>query len=282
MNHLSKERNYIVTGSNAHRIMGGVESQLKEYFFSEFDQWQTAYMLINDGITDIRTLKKHIKDITAEKRDRVLKLIKSEKPFEMTKGMFSYAVEIAMAYFVTEKESGYQSRAMQNGVLNEIDAVMAAEKYLGVEFDLTVDEQEFFKKDNIGLTPDGILFNELLLPSEGLEVKSPTQEIHFFNIKNVKTQKDLLNYYPEYYWQCMTGIAVTGTNKWHWASYNESFFDGYQLAYVEVFPVKDHVNLLLERAEMVVKKSLEIVEEIKTNKTNNFKNTTQINQLKAA
>jgi len=279
MSSLSKERNYLVTGSNAHRIMGGFESQLEDYVFNEFDQWQTAYMLINDRITDIRALKKHIKDITAEKRDRVLKLIESEKPFEMTKGMFSYAIEIAMAYFVTEKESGYQNEAMENGVLNEIDAVLAAQKYLGVEFDLTLDDQEFFKKENIGLTPDGILFNHLLLPSEGLEVKSPTQKVHFFNIKNVKTQKDLLNYYPEYYWQCMTGIAVTGANKWHWASYNESFFDGYQLAYVEVFPVKDHVNLLLERAEMVVKKSLEIVEEIKTN---NFKNTTQINQQEAA
>ena len=62
MSSLSKERNFIVTGSNAHRIMGGFESQLEEHVFIEFDQWQTAYMLINDRITDIRTLKKHIKD----------------------------------------------------------------------------------------------------------------------------------------------------------------------------------------------------------------------------
>jgi len=264
MSALSEERKFMVTGSNAFRVMAGFESELNKYEFEPFDNWELIETIVGDGVTDIKTLKEHVKDITAEKRDRVLKLIRSNKPFELTTGMETYAMEIAKAHFVEESEEGYQSDSMRNGVINEIDAVVAAEKYLGVEFEFTLDDQQFFKSENIGLTPDGILSNELLLPKEGLEVKNPIQKTHFFNILNIKTQEDLLKHYPEYYWQDMTGLAVTGADKWHWFSHNESFIEELRLVYVEVTPVKEHIDILRKRSKLVMDRVGEIVDLVRS------------------
>jgi hypothetical protein len=260
MSNLSEERKFMVTGSNAFRVMAGFESELNKYEFEPFDNWELVTTMVGDGITDIKTLKEHVKDITAEKRDRVLKLIRSNKPFELSKGMETYAMEIAKASFVIEEEGdGYKSKAMEDGNINEIDAVIAAEKHLGVEFEFTLDEQEFFKIHNIGLTPDGMLLNELFMPKEGLEVKYPTQDIQFFNAVYIKSQDDLLEHYPNYYWQCMTGLAVTKADKWHWLSHNPGLDERVNLTYIQVDPVKDHIDILLKRSGMVMDRVEEIV-----------------------
>jgi hypothetical protein len=263
MSNLSNERDYIVTGSNAFRVMAGAEQelQLQDYKFEPFEGWEKVKEMIDHGITDIKTLKCHVKGVTAERRDKVIEFLKRNKPFEITKGMESYAMDIARAYFIDEKEETYQSEAMKNGSLNEINAVIAAEEYLGVDFEATLDDQQFFRLENIGLTPDGILFDDLLLPKEGLEVKNPTQKVHFFNLYKIKTQDDLLKHYPEYYWQCMAGLLVTGAKKWHWFSHNETF-GPYKLVHVEVLPIQKRMDLLLKRSELVVKRSKEIVEEL--------------------
>jgi len=265
MNNLSEERKFLVTASNAHRIMAGYEKELQPLEFEPFLQWQDVYEEVKKGVIDIRTLKKQFKTITAKQRDDILKLIEHKKPFQLTKGMESYAMEIAQAYFTKEgeDEENYQSDAMKNGVLTEYDAVNAAEKYLNVEFDLTLENQQFFKIENIGATPDGMLFDDLFLPSEGLEVKRPTRKVHFFNLNYIQTQDDLLKEYPNYYWQCMTGIAVTGAKKWHWFSHNDTLFDDYSLVHVEVNPVDIHIKLLKKRAALVIERANNIVNDLK-------------------
>jgi len=260
---LSHERNGLVTGSNAHRVMAGWRDELEcnKYVFEPFDGWEIAHKLILGGTTAIKDIKPHV-DINMEKKERILKLIKSQDK-TLSDGMYGYAMEIAMNHFVETVEEGYKNEAMVNGEINEMASVAAAERYLGFEFDNTGDDQDFYKLDDIGLTPDGVKYNESFLLECGLEVKSPTQKVHFYNVNNIKTQEDLLKYHPVYYWQCMAGLAVTGVNTWHWFSHNDSFIDKMKLVYVKVEPIEEQIEILLRRAKIVKGLSNDIIEKLK-------------------
>ena len=64
-------------------------------------------------------------------------------------------------------------------------------------------------------SPDGIL-----LDCNGVvEVKCPAPKTHADYLINVKTPDDLLAVKPEYYWQCIAHMAVTGAEFCDWMSY---------------------------------------------------------------
>lgn len=64
-------------------------------------------------------------------------------------------------------------------------------------------------------SPDG-----LLLADDGVvEVKCPAPKTHADYLINAKTPEDLLALKPEYYWQCVAHMAVTGAGFCDWMSY---------------------------------------------------------------
>ena len=64
-------------------------------------------------------------------------------------------------------------------------------------------------------SPDGIL-----LDSNGVvEVKCPAPKTHADYLINVKAPEDLLTVKPEYYWQAISHMAVTGAEFCDWMSY---------------------------------------------------------------
>ena len=64
-------------------------------------------------------------------------------------------------------------------------------------------------------SPDG-----LVLESNGVvEVKCPTPKVHVEYMVNVHTAEDLKKVRPEYYWQCVAHMAVTGAEWCDWMSY---------------------------------------------------------------
>lgn len=64
-------------------------------------------------------------------------------------------------------------------------------------------------------SPDGII-----LDANGVvEVKCPAPKTHADYLINVRTPEDLLALKPEYYWQAIAHMAVTGTEWCDWMSY---------------------------------------------------------------
>lgn len=64
-------------------------------------------------------------------------------------------------------------------------------------------------------SPDGVLLDE-----DGvIEIKCPTNTTHTVYMRNVHDAESLKAIKPEYYWQCMAHMAVTGASWCDWMSY---------------------------------------------------------------
>ena len=64
-------------------------------------------------------------------------------------------------------------------------------------------------------SPDGVL-----LDADGvIEVKCPLPKTHALYLMNARTPDELLALKPEYYWQCISHMAVTGASFCDWMSY---------------------------------------------------------------
>lgn len=64
-------------------------------------------------------------------------------------------------------------------------------------------------------SPDGLLLND----NGVVEVKCPAPKTHAEYLINVKNPEDLQSVKPEYYWQCISHMAVTGAQFCDWMSY---------------------------------------------------------------
>ena len=269
---LSEDRQYYVTGSQAHRVMAEHEKELSagDFTLSDFPEREQLISFVGDFYKSkgscplVRDAKAAEIVVSGAQIKEVYAYLESLKPV-FTKGMESYAREIVKHQLVSEREENYSGRDTERGNEQEHLAVAALESKLGYEFDFTGDEQEFFHLDYLGLTPDGAHYDDTFMVDQGLEVKCPKQDIHMKNLCTLKNQDDLLAEYPEYYWQCMTGLAVTTASVWHFGTFNKDYKTergDFRLVHIPIYPVKSHIDLLLKRSEAVVKRSKQILEEI--------------------
>lgn len=90
-------------------------------------------------------------------------------------------------------------------------------------------------------SPDG-----LLLEADGVvEVKCPLPKTHALYLMNAKTPDELLALKPEYYWQCLAHMAVSGAEFCDWMSYCP--FLKPSLHVVTIPRVEDTIHEMLER-----------------------------------
>lgn len=264
---LSSNRQYFVTGSQASRVMAGYEEELVKPLHPDFESSHLIVKAVSDFYEEhnkcplVRDIVNAGFKASSPEVKECFAYVKSLKPI-FTDGMLSYAREIAKHQLVTEPEETFRGYDMERGNEQEHLAVEAFEKVSGLSFDFTGDEQEFLNLDYLGLTPDGAHYDDLFMIDQGLEVKCPKQDIHMKNLHLLKTQDDLLREYPAYYWQCMTGLAVTTAHTWNFATYNGTFKEGYQVVHLEVKPVQKHIDILLKRSQAVIEKSREILKEV--------------------
>ncbi len=262
-----RRKNY-VTASQCHRVMAGFEKELAGRSMEKPD-----ISCFND-LADIinQTGKKPLvgecknagvactgKDIAA-----VYDYIKATTPV-FSDGMFSVALEIAMYSFIETKDEGITTPDMERGNENELEAIFKLSEYIETEFINTGDDQAFFTRDSLGVTPDGVEYGDSFDIVSCAEVKCPKDTTHMRYLYQLRNQKDLLKYKPEYYWQAQCGLYVTGADIYHWASYHDGFMSGYQLVYIPVYPVREHIEILAERAEKVLTKVPAIIEHVKEN-----------------
>ena len=90
-------------------------------------------------------------------------------------------------------------------------------------------------------SPDGLLLND----NGVVEVKCPAPKTHADYLINVKTPEDLQSVKPEYYWQAISHMAVTGAQFCDWMSYCK--FSQIPLHIIRFERDEDIIAQLLER-----------------------------------
>ena len=264
MKMLSKERQKYVTASQAHRVMSGFESELNKPAKpdrSVISQEELDFMSKLDTMPKVGEMKNNgFESISGNAIKEGWKYLKSLTPI-FSEGMESVAREIAMSEFIINRDEGIKTKDMERGHLQESESVQTLSKFLKIEFDNKGDDQSFLTKGNLGVTPDAIEYKGFDIKS-CLEMKNPKDTTHMKYLTELRTQDDLLRVCPEYYWQAQCGLYVTDAETYHWSSYHNGFGEGYQVVYVPVAPAKEHINILIDRAERVMKRVPEIIQKI--------------------
>jgi len=263
-----RRKNY-VTASQCHRVMAGFEKELagrsmekpKLPFFNDL-----ADLINKEGKKPLvgeckdAGIKCTGKDIAA-----VYDYIKSTTPV-FSDGMFAVALEIAMFSFVEERDDGIVTADMKNGNDTELEAVSKLSDRTGIDFVNTGEEQAFFSRGSLGVTPDAVEYGEDFKIKSCGEVKCPKDTTHMGYLYRLHNQSDLLRYKPEYYWQAQCGLHVTGAEVYHWASYHNGFIPKCQLVYIPIEPVAEHIEILVYRSDKVLAKVPDIIEKIQRRK----------------
>jgi len=264
---LNDDRKHFVTASQASRVMAGFDAELsgRDIEKPNFDGIDIVSTWIYDSGTKPRVgdIKAAGSTVTGKDIEAAWKYIRSkEKPF--TDGMFTVALEIAMADFIEQRDEGVKTLDMERGNIQEGEAISVLESITGVEFTNTVENQLFLSRGCLGVTPDGIEYNGFDINSCA-EVKNPKDTTHMRYLVTINDQDDMLKYKPEYYWQAQAGLYVANAYAYHWMSYHNQFSDGLKSKYIRVTPVPEHIEILVDRAERVIEKAKQIAEFLNDN-----------------
>lgn len=260
---LNPDRAKFVTGSIAWRVMAGFETELAGRNMVEPEGFRhLADYMEKNGKPLVGDLEKAGILTTGKKINECWAYYQATKPV-FSEGMESVAREIAMGDFITEREN-YVSDDMENGNQYEGEAVQKLIEKTGIYFSNTGDDQLFFSKGNLGVTPDGVYYDGFDI-SACAEVKCPKDTTHMKYLVGAKMGLSLLQIEPKYYWQAQTGLYVTGAKVYHWESYHPNFIGPFNLVYCRVEPNQEHINLLISRAEKVIERAAQIKDTILRN-----------------
>lgn len=149
---------------------------------------------------------------------------------------------------VSEKLGGFtertENKATKWGTAMEPEAIKMFENKFNVE----VEEAPFIEfMKHYGGSPDGLIgYNGLI------EVKSPYNSTNHFSYLLIKSVEDFKRIKPEYYWQCVSNIIVTGRAYCTFITFDPRVEQGYQLGtfIVQRSEVQEDINHLLERVRI--------------------------------
>lgn len=146
------------------------------------------------------------------------------------------------------EQHSYASRAAEWGVLNEDYARERYAEEMGVEI-LQVGFIPYEKYPKLaGGSPDGLVREE----RGGIEIKCPyTLEKHLQHLL-YEAPSDLKSGEPDYYWQCVMNMLITGCDYWDFVSYNPYVYSGKQLKVLRIMRDNDEIKTLEDRIELAV------------------------------
>lgn len=145
---------------------------------------------------------------------------------------------------IAQRETGifpesYTNEAMQWGIDHEDEAGAYYEAAKGI----SLEKGESILMGDIVATPD------FLYPSEfGIEVKCPFNSAHHSKRLRYNDYKDIKKNNPDYYWQMVCGMFLTGLKKWIFISYDPRMIDPKnKMVAITVPYVSDDMDLLKQR-----------------------------------
>ena len=109
-------------------------------------------------------------------------------------------------------------------------------------------------------SPDGVVESE----NGCIEVKSPMPKTHTEYLVNIHNAEDLKAVKPEYYWQCLSHMAVTGAKFCDWVSYCPFLKPSIHIVRIE--RDSDAIAQLLERIDQAEQMAQELIKKAKLNK----------------
>ena len=177
---LLRKRLGIFTGSENHRLMGGIKKQPVKRDAENFEAMYEALKPIREkGLEkpNVSDLKDKYPFTTGKLKDAAWSALIEDEP---TKGLISYAHEKALEeFFYPDPEAQVETRSMAIGNEREGTAVQLLADELGIQFVHTGEDQVHEIRNGLGSTPDGLAVNELTsLFCSGAEAKCFDVEHH--------------------------------------------------------------------------------------------------------
>lgn len=169
---------------------------------------------------------------------------------ELPAGAKTYAKEKAVEMIANMDESDkYISVDMQWGIDHEVEAIQRFAEITGKSAEKTGDFQDVMSLGNdISCTPDGLILGEKC----GIEVKCPKSKTHF-EYCLIKSAQDLKAIAPEYYWQVMGSMHISGYDSWYFISYDPRYKKPeHQLHYLRVDRNEKDIEFLGIRLLMAI------------------------------
>lgn len=209
------------TASENHRLMAGWDIPEPDRDFKGFKEVYAVIKPLFDA-GDRKFLVGDLADkfkfkLTGEIIQKTLAVIKAEIP---PTGLVTYAEEKAMEMlFDIDPSLNFSTIHTQNGEERELDCMLKLSEVVGREFMHTGDDQIHVHSDEVGCTPDGVLFDEIDLIETGAEVKCKSPLIHAKNLL-IDSNQDLMEAAFDHFVQVQTAMLVTGADHWYFANYN--------------------------------------------------------------
>jgi hypothetical protein len=144
--------------------------------------------------------------------------------------------------------------AMEWGNSHEFEAIQTLQNHLEKEVEyFGGGNPKFYEKSKFwGGSPDGFLDDVVV------EVKCPFNSSEHLEHLLFKTQEDLKDYAPEYYWQILSNMLLTGKEKGMFVSYDPRYPDSHKLKVLDIYFDKSDAKLLEERI-LLASKELELI-----------------------
>jgi putative phage-type endonuclease len=142
-----------------------------------------------------------------------------------------------------------------------------AKQFYMKEYNCTVSDQPFLIApwcDQAGCSPDGLVveYDDDSFPMtvrKGLEIKCPVNPaIHLQNF-TIEGNGDFKDLRPEYYWQVMMSMAVTGLKSWDFVSFYPDIDPAFQMFRIEIMEVPADIDLLKLRINDAVIMKVQIL-----------------------
>jgi len=168
---------------------------------------------------------------------------------ELPAGAKTYCLEKAVEMLTEMDESeSFVSYDMQWGIKNELGAIKAFSEATGHIVTNAGHEQNFIMLgDDVGCTPDGLIGLR-----SAVEVKCPKSKTHF-KYKMIRCAAELKVECPDYYWQIMGSLYVTGRDSWYFISFDPRYHDPkHQLHYFLIERNEYDIAFLNERIFMAI------------------------------
>lgn len=152
----------------------------------------------------------------------------------------TYIFEKAAEFLTGQQiKEDFTSSSTQWGIDHEIEAMLYFEAATGVKI---VNVGTIDNGLIVG-TPDGIVENNLC----GFEIKCPANSGNHLKNLSMKKAENLLELRPEYYWQCISYMWLTGFNKWKFCSYDPRFKEEKRMLILNLELNQSHLELLKNR-----------------------------------
>ena len=250
------------TASANHRLMAGWDKPKPSRDYEEFHELHNVLKHF-----DKKPLVGEVKEsveckVTGDLLNKTWAVLQHEKP---PQGLITYAQEKAIEEFFSPDPSlNFKTVHTVNGEEREGECMRLLAEATGLNFVNLEDNQVHIHADGVGVTPDGLVIDDLDLVETGAEAKCKSPMEHAKNMM-IKDNDDLKRDAFDHFVQIQTAMLVTGASSWYFANYNP-FANNLKLAfgYITIHRDNEFIKILSARIEIAKKIKSDFYMQIQT------------------